>query len=65
MAFVALAVGACGMPEEAKPRPMPDVTRKLDPGTYRTEEIEPAFSFRVGQGWTHLPLEKPDDLILA
>ena len=66
MAFVALAVGACGMPEEAKPRPMPDVTRKLDPGTYRTDDFEPAFSFRVGEGWTYLPLgSKPDDLALA
>jgi hypothetical protein len=66
LAFVALAVGACGMPEEAKPRPMPDVTRKLDPGTYRTDDFEPAFSFRVGEGWTYLPLgSKPDDLALA
>jgi hypothetical protein len=65
LAFCALAVGACGAPEEAKPRPLPDVTRKLDPGTYRTEEFEPAFTFRVGEGWTHLPLEKPDDLALA
>jgi hypothetical protein len=65
LAFCVLAVGACGAPEEAKPRPLPDVTRKLDPGTYRTEEFEPAFSFEVGEGWTHLPLEKPDDLVLA
>ncbi len=65
MAFVALAVGACGTPEEAKLRPLPDETRKLSPGTYRTEEFEPAFSFRVGEGWTHLPPEKPDDLVLA
>ena len=65
MAFCVLAVGACGAPEEAKPRPLPDVTRKLDPGTYRTEEFEPAFSFEVGEGWTHLPLEEPDDLVLA
>jgi hypothetical protein len=64
--LVVLAVGACGAPEEAKPRPLPDVTRKLDPGTYRTEWFEPAFSFRVGGGWTYLPLgSKPDDLALA
>ena len=64
--LVVLAVGACGAPEEAKPRPLPDVTRKLDPGAYRTEEFEPAFSFRVGGDWTYLPLgSKPDDLALA
>ncbi len=44
---------------------MPEVTRELDPGTYRTEEFEPTFSFRVGEGWTHLPSEKPDYLALA
>ena len=65
MAFCALAVGACGAPEEAKPRPLPEEPRKLGPGTYRTEEFEPAFSFRVGEGWTYLPPEKPDDLALA
>ena len=65
MAFCVLAVGACGAPEEAKPRPLPEATRKLEPGTYRTEEFQPAFSFKVGEGWTHLPPEKPDDLALA
>jgi hypothetical protein len=65
LAFCALAVGACGTPEEAKLRPLPEETRELEPGTYRTEEFEPAFSFRVGEGWTHLPPEKPDDLALA
>jgi len=55
-AFIALAVGACGAPEEAKPRPLPDEPRKLDPGAYRTEDFEPAFSFEVGEGWsTDLP----------
>jgi hypothetical protein len=52
LAFVALAVGACGTPKEAKPRPLPDETRKLSSGTYRTEQFEPAFSFRVGEGWS-------------
>ena len=55
LALVALAVGACGTPEEAKPRPLPDGTRKLGPGTYRTEQFEPAFSFRVGEGWSSQP----------
>ena len=55
-AFIALAVGACGAPEEAKPRPLPDEPRKLDPGAYHTEDFEPAFSFEVGEGWsTDLP----------
>jgi hypothetical protein len=65
LAFVALAVGACGTPdEEAKSRPLPEEPRKLSPGTYRTEQFEPAFSFEVGEGWTHLPPEKPDYLAL-
>jgi hypothetical protein len=64
-AFVALAVGACGAPEEAKPRPLPDEPRKLDPGAYRTEDFEPAFSFEVGEGWsTDLP-EAYDLLVIA
>ena len=65
MAFGALAVGACGAPEEAKPRPLPEVAQELESGTNRTEEFEPAFSFEVGEGWTHLPPEKPDFLALA
>jgi len=64
LAFVALAVGACGAPEEAKPRPLPEVAQELESGTNRTEEFEPAFSFEVGEGWTHLPPEKPDYLAL-
>jgi hypothetical protein len=64
-AFIALAVGACGAPEEAKPRPLPDEPRKLDPGAYRTEDFEPAFSFEVGEGWsTDLP-EAYDLLVIA
>jgi hypothetical protein len=65
LACCALAVGACGSPEEAKPRPLSDETRKLGPGTYRTEEFEPAFSFRVGEDWsTDLP-EVYDILLIA
>ncbi len=45
--------------------PLPEDTPELESGTYRTEQFEPAFSFEVGEGWTHLPLEKPDDLVLA
>ena len=65
MAFVALAVGACGAPEEAKPRPLPDETRKLGPGTYRTEEFEPAFSFRLGGGWSTAQPEAHDLLLIT
>jgi hypothetical protein len=64
LAFCAFAAVACGEPEVAKPRPLPEDARELDPGTYRTEEFEPAFSFEVGEGWTNLPLEKPDNLAL-
>ena len=66
MAFVALAVGACGTPdEEARLRPLPDETRKLGPGTYRTEEFEPAFSFRVGEGWSVEAPEAYDVLLIT
>ena len=63
--FVLGGVAACGgggAPEEAKPSPLPEEPRKLGPGTYRTEDFEPPFSFRVGEGWsTSLP-EEYDDL---
>jgi hypothetical protein len=65
MSILLLLVTACGAPEEAKPRPLPEDTRKLSPGTYRSEEFEPSFSFKVGEGWTNLPPEMPDDLALA
>jgi hypothetical protein len=65
LAFVALAVGACGTPEVAKPRPLPEDTRELDPGTYRTEEFEPAFSFEVGEGWSTAQPEAYDLLLIA
>ncbi len=65
MAFVALAVGACGTPdEEAKPRPLPEETRKLGPGTYRSEEFEPAFSFEVDEGWATTSLPESSDALL-
>ena len=65
LAFVALAVGACGAPEEAKPRPLPEEARELGPGTYRTEEFEPAFSFEVGEGWSTSPPEVYDILLIT
>ena len=65
LAFVALAVGACGAPEEAKPRPLPEDTRELDPGTYRTEDFEPTFSFEVGEGWSTAQPEAYDLLLIT
>jgi hypothetical protein len=65
MSILLLLVTACGAPEEAKPRPLPEDTRKLSPGTYRSEEFEPSFSFKVGEGWTNFPPEMPDDLALG
>jgi hypothetical protein len=66
LAFCALALGACGAPDEgAKPRPLPEEPRKLDPGTYRTEEFEPAFSFRVGEGWSTALPEAYDLLLIT
>ena len=65
LAFCALAVGACGAPEVAKLRPLPEEPRKLDPGTYRSEEFEPAFSFRVGEGWSVEAPEAYDVLLIT
>jgi hypothetical protein len=62
---ILLLVPACGAPEEAKPRSLPEDTRKLGPGTYRSEEFEPSFSFRVGKGWTSLPSETSDQLAIT
>src|SRR3712207_7421745 len=63
LVFCALSAGACGTPEEAKPRPLPDESQKLEPGAYRTEDFEPAFSFRVGEGWS-TDLAEAYDLLL-
>ena len=66
LALCALAAVACGAPdEEAKPRPLPEEPRKLDPGTYRTEEFEPAFSFEVGEGWSHEGSEMSDGFLIT
>ena len=58
---------ACGAPppEEPKPRPLPEDTQTLSPGTYRSEEFEPSFSFTIGEGWTNQPLETSDNLALT
>jgi hypothetical protein len=65
LAFVALAVGACGTPEEAKPRPLPEERQELGPGTYRTEQFEPAFTFEVGEGWSTAQPEVYDLLVIT
>ena len=64
--ILALAT-ACGAPppEEPKPRPLPEDTQTLSPGTYRSEEFEPSFSFTIGEGWTNLPPETSDNLALT
>jgi hypothetical protein len=60
MSILLLLATACVAPEEAKHRPLPEDTRKLSPGTYRSEEFEPSLSFRVGKGWSSTPLEASD-----
>jgi len=65
LAICALAVGACGAPEEAKPRPLPEEQQQLRPGEYRSVEFEPSVSFEVGEGWSTSPPEVYDALILT
>src|SRR5215211_5710601 len=56
--LVVLALAACeGTEKEAKPPPLPEDDKALQPGEYRSEEFEPSLSFRVGDGWTNLPPE--------
>jgi hypothetical protein len=64
-AIMALALGACGAPdEEAKPRPLPEERQELRAGEYRSEEFEPPVSFRLGDGWTNVTPEVFDVLFL-
>lgn len=65
--LLVFAVSACeGEGEErSKPRPLPEDSQVLRPGEYRSEEFEPSLSFRVGEGWTNLPLEASDTLFLT
>ena len=61
--LVVLALSACGGDEKkAKARPLPEEPKTLRPGTYRSEEFKPSLSFRVGKGWSSVPLERSDDL---
>src|SRR5687768_10462422 len=64
--LVVLALSACGGDEKkAKARPLPEDPKALRPGTYRSEEFKPSFSFRVGKGWSSAPLEASDVLVIA
>jgi class 3 adenylate cyclase/tRNA A-37 threonylcarbamoyl transferase component Bud32 len=45
----------------AEPSTLPSEGR-LEPGTYRTDEFDPALSFRVGEGWVVPASELPDAL---
>src|SRR5919112_3455313 len=60
-----LVLGACGGVErEAKVRHLPDETKSLQPGQYRTEEFATSFSFRIGKGWENDAPEAFDILLL-
>jgi len=64
-ALVLVALAACGGTEkEAKPRPLPEGDKALQPGEYRSEEFEPSLSFKVGKGWSSDPLEAADSLFI-
>ena len=59
--LVVLVLEACGgVGKVAKPRPLPENREALAPGEYRSEEFEPSFSFGVGKGWEHVPVEASD-----
>jgi hypothetical protein len=64
-ALVVVVLAACGGTEkEAKPRPLPEDDKPLQPGEYRSEEFEPSLSFRVGDGWTNVPPESSEFLAI-
>ena len=62
---VVLALSACGGDEKkAKARPLPEDSKALRPGTYRSEEFKPSLSFHVGKGWSSSPfLEEASDAL--
>ncbi len=64
--LVVLAVSACGggQDEANKPRPLPEDEKALRPGVYRSEEFKPSLSFKVGKGWSSVPLEASDALFI-
>ncbi len=53
--LVILALSGCRGEErqqEPKPSPLPEDPQALRPDEYRSEELKPSLSFRVGEGWT-------------
>ena len=64
--LVVLAVSACGggQDEANKPRPLPEDEKALRLGVYRSEEFKPSLSFKVGKGWSSVPLEASDSLFI-
>jgi hypothetical protein len=65
--LVVLALSACngGEKQQFKPQLLPEEQQELRPGVYRSEEFKPSLSFRVGAGWSNLPPEASDALILT
>jgi hypothetical protein len=64
VALVVMALSACGG-EKFKPQLLPEEQQELRPAVYRSEEFEPSLSFRVGAGWSNLPPEASDALLLT
>jgi hypothetical protein len=63
--LVVLVPSACGgVEKEPEVRHLPDEAKFLQPGQYRTEEFEPSFSFRVGNGWKNGTPEAFDVMLL-
>ncbi len=69
VALFVLALSACGGgggEEQAdKPRPLPEESQELLPGTYSSEEFKPSLSFRIGEGWSTAAVEVSDRLVIA
>jgi hypothetical protein len=67
LTLVVLALSACGGENQqvSKPQPLPEEREELRTGVYRTEEFEPSFTFRVGEGWSSLPPEASDALFIT
>jgi hypothetical protein len=66
--LVVLALSACNGGEKQqqfKPQLLPEEQQELRPAVYRSEEFEPSLSFRVGAGWSNLPPEASDALLLT
>jgi len=64
LCFLLLVADGCDG-ERARTRTVPEPGHTLAAGTYVTTEFEPAFSFRVGEGWEPAAPEIPDLLEIA